>query len=79
MKKMKKTSLGNKIDNLSNHNLIENERKPTENERKPLRIIFATEYLPPFVSGISNRCKNWINGYRKKGHSVKVFSVDDSE
>jgi hypothetical protein len=48
-------------------------------EREPLRILFATEYLPPFVSGISNRCKNWINGYRKEGHSVKVFSVAGSE
>ena len=70
----KKNSSGNenKIDNLSSFNLI-------GNERKPLRIIFATEYLPPFVSGISNRCKNWINGYRKEGHSVKVFSVAGSE
>lgn len=46
---------------------------------KPLRILFATEYLPPYVSGIANRCKNWVNGYRKQGHCVKVYSVAGSE
>jgi glycosyltransferase involved in cell wall biosynthesis len=50
-----------------------------ESGRKPLRILFATEYLPPFVSGISNRCKNWINGYRQEGHQVTVCSVHGSE
>jgi hypothetical protein len=44
-----------------------------------LRILLATEYLPPFISGIANRCKNLINGYRRKGHSVTVFSVDGSD
>lgn len=51
----------------------------TEEEKRPLRILFATEYLPPFVSGISNRCKNWINGYRRQGHHVTVYSVNGSE
>lgn len=44
-----------------------------------LRILFATEYLPPFISGISNRCKGLINGYRALGHTVTVFSVAGSE
>jgi hypothetical protein len=48
-------------------------------EEIPLRILFATEYLPPFVSGIANRCKNLINGYRKLGHHVTVFSVAGTE
>ncbi len=43
-----------------------------------LRILLSTEYLPPFISGIANRCKNLINGYRKKGHTVTVFSVEGS-
>lgn len=42
---------------------------------KHLRILIATEYLPPYVSGISNRCKNWIQGYRALGHHVTVASV----
>jgi glycosyltransferase involved in cell wall biosynthesis len=46
---------------------------------KPLRILFATEYLPPYISGIANRCKNWINGYRSRGHTVTVFSIAGSE
>jgi hypothetical protein len=46
---------------------------------EPLRILFATEYLPPYISGISNRCKNWINGYRALGHNVTVFSVKGSD
>ena len=50
-----------------------------ESQKKKLRILFATEYLPPFVSGISNRCKNWINGYREEGHKVTVCSVEGSE
>ena len=40
-----------------------------------MHILFATEYLPPYVSGISNRCKNLINGYRERGHTVTVCSV----
>ncbi|TPX32883.1 hypothetical protein SmJEL517_g04098 [Synchytrium microbalum] len=35
----------------------------------------ATEYLPPYVSGIANRCKNLIKGYREAGHNVTVYSV----
>ncbi|EGF81530.1 hypothetical protein BATDEDRAFT_87481 [Batrachochytrium dendrobatidis JAM81] len=45
----------------------------------PLRILFATEYLPPYVSGIANRCKNLINGYRQEGHHVTVFSVQGTD
>jgi hypothetical protein len=45
----------------------------------PMRILFATEYLPPYISGISNRCKNLINGYRQAGHNVTVFSVNGSD
>ena len=41
---------------------------------QPLRILVATEYLPPFISGIANRCKNLINGYRERGHQVTVYS-----
>lgn len=38
----------------------------------PLRILMATEYLPPYVSGIANRCKNLIKGYKENGHIVTV-------
>jgi hypothetical protein len=48
-------------------------------DEKPLRILFATEYLPPFISGISNRCKNLINGYREEGHQVTVFSAKGTD
>ncbi|KAJ1546804.1 phosphatidylinositol kinase- protein kinase tor1, partial [Cladochytrium tenue] len=43
-------------------------------EEKPrtMRILMATEYLPPYVSGIANRCKNLIKGYRENGHEVTV-------
>ncbi|KAJ3278608.1 Sulfoquinovosyl transferase sqd2 [Borealophlyctis nickersoniae] len=34
----------------------------------------ATEYLPPYVSGIANRCKNLVKGYRENGHEVTVAS-----
>ncbi|KAI8912771.1 hypothetical protein EDD86DRAFT_202200 [Gorgonomyces haynaldii] len=44
-----------------------------------MHILFATEYLPPYVSGISNRCKNLINGYRKQGHQVTVCSVEKTD
>nr|KAJ3420405.1 Sulfoquinovosyl transferase sqd2 [Polyrhizophydium stewartii] len=47
--------------------------------RRPLRILFATEYLPPFISGIANRCKNLVNGYRQEGHDVTVFSVTGTD
>ncbi|KAJ3405699.1 Sulfoquinovosyl transferase sqd2, partial [Chytridiales sp. JEL 0842] len=40
---------------------------------KHLRIAVATEYLPPYVSGIANRCKNLVKGYRANGHTVTVF------
>ncbi|KAI8928633.1 hypothetical protein BC831DRAFT_447410 [Entophlyctis helioformis] len=47
--------------------------------KQPLRILFATEYLPPFISGISNSSKNLINGYRAEGHHVTVYSVAGTE
>ncbi|KAI8901570.1 hypothetical protein BC833DRAFT_617495 [Globomyces pollinis-pini] len=50
-----------------------------ENNSRPLNILFATEYLPPFVSGIANRCKNLVNGYREQGHNVTVFSIVGSD
>ncbi|TPX40702.1 hypothetical protein SeLEV6574_g06466 [Synchytrium endobioticum] len=46
----------------------------TSHSRK-MRILMATEYLPPYVSGIANRCKNLIKGYREAGHQVTVYSV----
>jgi hypothetical protein len=49
------------------------------NHKTPLRILVATEYLPPFVSGISNRCKNLIKGYKERGHAVTVFSLNDTD
>ncbi|KNC96106.1 uncharacterized protein SPPG_08495 [Spizellomyces punctatus DAOM BR117] len=42
---------------------------------RPLRILVATEYLPPYVSGIANRFKNLVKGYREEGHEVTVASV----
>ncbi|KAI9091484.1 hypothetical protein DFS34DRAFT_635372 [Phlyctochytrium arcticum] len=42
---------------------------------QPLRILVASEYLPPYVSGIANRFKNLIKGYRDEGHVVTVASV----
>ena len=51
----------------------------TRNDREPLRIMVATEYLPPYISGIANRCKNLINGYRKHGHSVSVYSCKGTD
>ncbi|KAJ1565657.1 hypothetical protein HK405_011870 [Cladochytrium tenue] len=44
----------------------------SEEAKRPLRILMATEYLPPYVSGIANRCKNLIKGYRDNGHHVTV-------
>jgi hypothetical protein len=44
-----------------------------------MRIIVATEYLPPYVSGIANRCNNLISGYREKGHQVTVLSVTGTD
>jgi hypothetical protein len=67
------------LNNIFYRNVLNFLRLTTAMERKPLRILFATEYLPPFVSGISNRCKNWINGYREEGHKVTVCSVQGSE
>ncbi|KAI8586648.1 hypothetical protein BDZ88DRAFT_481805 [Geranomyces variabilis] len=40
-----------------------------------LRILVATEYLPPYVSGIANRFKNLTKGYRAAGHIVTIASV----
>ncbi|KAJ3125199.1 Sulfoquinovosyl transferase sqd2 [Nowakowskiella sp. JEL0407] len=45
----------------------------------PLRILLATEYLPPYVSGIANRCKYLAKGYREAGHIVTIYSVEGSE
>lgn len=50
-----------------------------DNQQPKLHILFATEYLPPYVSGIANRCKNLINGYRQKGHRVTVYSVSGTD
>lgn len=50
------------------------EETPLLNQVELTRILIATEYLPPFVSGISNRCKNLIKGYRERGHTVTVLS-----
>ncbi|KAI8801239.1 hypothetical protein BJ742DRAFT_744714 [Cladochytrium replicatum] len=44
-----------------------------EGSVRPLRILMATEYLPPYVSGIANRCKYLIRGYREEGHLVTVY------
>ena len=44
-----------------------------------MRILIATEYLPPYISGIANRCKNLINGYRAEGHEVTVYSVTGTD
>ena len=44
-------------------------------DEKDLRILIATEYLPPYVSGIANRCKNLIHGYKRQGAQVTVCSV----
>ena len=49
------------------------------NNNSNLRILVATEYLPPFVSGIANRCKNLIAGYREKGARVTVCSVGGTD
>ncbi|KAJ3138816.1 hypothetical protein HK101_003688 [Irineochytrium annulatum] len=48
-------------------------------EERPLRIAFATEYLPPSVSGIANRCKNLVKGYREQGHKVTVFGCHGTD
>ncbi len=44
-----------------------------------MRILVATEYLPPYVSGIANRCKNLVKGYRENGHQVTVFGPSGTE
>ena len=50
------------------------------NERiSQLRILVATEYLPPYVSGIANRCKNLIHGYKESGAKVTVCSVSGTD
>ncbi|KAJ3093648.1 hypothetical protein HDU97_009302, partial [Phlyctochytrium planicorne] len=46
---------------------------------RPLRILLATEYLPPFVSGIANRCKNLAQGYRENGHDVTLFGCHGTD
>ncbi|KAI9209337.1 uncharacterized protein BJ171DRAFT_454315 [Polychytrium aggregatum] len=53
----------------------EDSTRANEGASKPLRILMATEYLPPHISGIANRCKNLIKGYRDNGHHVTVVSV----
>jgi hypothetical protein len=47
----------------------------TQEDYSQLRILVATEYLPPFVSGIANRCRDLISGYRAAGAQVTVVSV----
>lgn len=44
-----------------------------------LRILVITEYLPPYVSGIANRCKNLIQGYKDRGAKVTVASVEGTD
>jgi glycosyltransferase involved in cell wall biosynthesis len=46
---------------------------------RKMRILVATEYLPPYVSGIANRCKNLVKGYRENGHQVTVFGPTGSD
>ncbi|KAJ3088555.1 Sulfoquinovosyl transferase sqd2 [Quaeritorhiza haematococci] len=40
-----------------------------------MHILLATEYFPPYVSGIANRCKNLVKVYKENGHEVTVYSV----
>ena len=54
---------------------VTNFQGPFHNSSQKLRILVATEFLPPYVSGIANRCKNLIKGYRDQGHTVTVASV----
>ncbi|KAJ3093647.1 hypothetical protein HDU97_009301, partial [Phlyctochytrium planicorne] len=56
-----------------------NEKMPMVQSNRPLRILLATEYLPPFVSGIANRCKNLAQGYRENGHDVTLFGCDGTD
>ncbi|KAJ3383506.1 Sulfoquinovosyl transferase sqd2 [Lobulomyces angularis] len=51
---------------------------PIDNSR-PLRILIATEYLPPYISGIANRCKNLISGYKRNNHHVTVYSLKGTD
>jgi hypothetical protein len=51
----------------------------TEGDTRNLRILVATEYLPPYVSGIANRCRNLISGYRDAGCVVTVVSVEGTQ
>ena len=44
-----------------------------------LRILVATEYLPPYVSGIANRCRNLTQGYKEAGAQVTVVSVKGTD
>ncbi|KAI8613635.1 hypothetical protein BC830DRAFT_1192100 [Chytriomyces sp. MP71] len=44
-----------------------------------MRILMVTEYLPPFVSGIANRCKNLVKGYTDHGHTVTVYGPPGSD
>ncbi|KAJ3008828.1 hypothetical protein HKX48_008319 [Thoreauomyces humboldtii] len=58
--------------------------KPTEepllpSQTRSLRILIATEYLPPYVSGIANRFKNLTKGYKDAGHVVTIASISGSE
>ncbi|KAJ3210854.1 Sulfoquinovosyl transferase sqd2 [Dinochytrium kinnereticum] len=55
------------------HGPADDEYALSSGSSRPLRILMATEYLPPFVSGIANRCKNLAQGYRDNGHHVTLF------
>ncbi|KAJ3182793.1 Sulfoquinovosyl transferase sqd2 [Gaertneriomyces sp. JEL0708] len=44
-----------------------------------LHVLLVTEYLPPYVSGIANRCKYWIRGFKKEGHRVTVVGCIGTE
>ncbi|KAJ3251368.1 Sulfoquinovosyl transferase sqd2 [Chytriomyces hyalinus] len=52
---------------------------PALSAPSPMRILVATEYLPPFVSGIANRCKNLVRGYRQHGHTVTTYGPPGSD
>ncbi|KAJ3199941.1 hypothetical protein HDU67_002418, partial [Dinochytrium kinnereticum] len=57
----------------------EDEYSLMASSNRPLRILLATEYLPPFVSGIANRCKNLAQGYRENGHDVTLFGCHGTD
>ena len=44
-----------------------------------LRILVATEYLPPYVSGIAYRCRNLVQGYKEAGAQVTLCSIGGTD